>query len=136
MNKTPISLASRRAALLSLVAGAGGLLTACGGGGNDSSSTPFVFTSQPSNVTVTYRGSAVGVDFQATVSDAVKTAEWFESRDGGTTWNSLGYTGNQLALGFFITSAAYNGYQYKVKVSNYDDQFITSSPAKLTVLAG
>jgi len=134
MNKPPHALASRRVALLSLLAGASALLTACGGG-EDENSTPFVFTTQPSSVTVTYRGSAVGVDFEAAVSDSVKTAEWFESRDGGTTWTSLGYTGNSLALGFFVTSTALNGYQYKIKVSNYDDQFITSNPATLTVLS-
>lgn len=134
MNKPPHSLASRRVALLSLLAGAGTLLTACGGG-EDDNSTPFVFTKQPSNFTATYRGSAVGVDFEAAVSDSVKTAEWFESRDGGANWTSMGYTGNSLTLTFFVTNTSYNGYQYKVKVSNYDDQFITSTPVTLTVLS-
>jgi hypothetical protein len=134
----------RRAVLLSFFVGTVVSLYGCGGGGSgnvstnslntNSTSVPFVFTKQPKSVTVTYSGAAVGVDFSATVSDDVKTAEWFESRDGGVTWKSLGYTGNSLDLGFFVNSVSYNKYRYKIVVSNYDGIFITSDVAILNVL--
>jgi len=88
------------------------------------------------NVAVAYKGSAVGVNFDAAVSDTAKTAEWFESTDGGATWHSLGYTGNSLSIGFFVNGTNYDGRKYRVKASNYDDQFVTSNAATLTVVVG
>jgi len=126
---------SRRSFVSAVTCAAALPLVACGGGEDEE--TEFKFLTQPQNVTITVRGSAVGVLFKATVSDTVKDGEWFESRDNGATWQSAGRdAADWLALGFFVSDTSYNGRKYRVTATNYDGKTITSQAATLTVLAG
>lgn len=112
-------------------------LTGCGGGGGASSSptplavTPPTITTQPSSVSVSVGGTAT---FSVLAAGTAPLAyQWQLSTDNSATWAGAPGTANSSNYTTSATTTNFNGYRYRVQVSNGAGS-ISSDVAILTVV--
>ncbi|MCX7035797.1 MAG: hypothetical protein NT064_04330 [Proteobacteria bacterium] len=111
-------------------------MAACGGGSADPTPTPQALppaiTTQPGNVTVT-AGSAATFTVSASGTAPI-SYQWQQSVGSGGTWTNATGSASGTSYTSPLTGQAYNGYRYRVQVSNSVGT-VTSNEALLTVNA-
>ena len=92
-----------------------------------------VITAEPKNATVIEGQNA---RFSADATGEGLSYQWEVSTDGGTNWKNSGMTGSKTSELTVEATAARNGYQFRVKVTDCVGQSVTSKAAGLTVAGG
>ena len=87
-------------------------------------------TTQPSDISAKIGETA---QFSLTATGVGLKYQWQASKDGGTSWNNSGFTGNNTYKLLVPVTAARNGYKFRCKITDKNGTSLISNPATLTL---